>query len=222
MPMDPNAIIEVTAFKWVPPFARGFVRDLRVRWALEEIDLPYRVRLIGGEGDRPTDYSLDQPFNQVPVLKEGDLTLFESGAILIHIGEKDERLLPRDPASRARAIMWLIAALNSIEPLTGQLTAIDVFDPNAEWGKLRRADVADSVGRRLALLSDWLGDKPWLEGRFTIGDMMMVDALRGISDHALVARHANLSAYVQRGTTRPAFQRAMTAQLADFTELQAA
>ncbi|MBA3895553.1 MAG: glutathione S-transferase family protein [Sphingomonadaceae bacterium] len=222
MPIDPNAAIEVTAFKWVPDFARGFVRDLRVRWALEEIGLPYRVRLIGGEGDRPADYWLDQPFGQVPVYKEGDLTLFESGAILIHIGEKDERLLPRDANGRARAIMWLIAALNSIEPQSGQLTAIDVFDRGAEWGKLRRPRVVEIVEQRLSRLSDWLGGKEWLEGRFTVGDIMMVDALRGISDDSLLARHANLAAYVARGTARPAFRRAMDAQIANFAELEAA
>lgn len=222
MAIDPNAAIEVTAFRWVPGFARGFVRDLRVRWALEEIGLSYRVRLIGGEDDRPDDYCLDQPFNQVPVYKEGDLCLFESGAILIHIGEKDERLLPRDTVGRARAIAWLIAALNSIEPQTGQLVAIDVFDPGAEWSKLRRPQVVEMVDNRLSRVSDWLGDKEWLEGRFTIGDLMMVEALRGVSDEDLLARHANLAAYVARGIARPAFQRAMDAQLANFAELEVA
>jgi len=221
MPIDSNASIEITAFDWVPDFARGFVRDIRARWALEEIGVPYRVRLIGVE-NRPSDYCQDQPFNQVPVYKEGDLTLFESGAILIHIGEKDERLLPRDTVGRARAIAWLIAALNSIEPDSGQLGSIDIFDPDAEWGKLRRPELVALVDKRVSRVSDWLGDKEWLEGRFTIGDMMMVEALRGISDNGIVAGYPNVAAYVARGTARPAFQRAMDAQLANFHELEAA
>ena len=219
MPIDPQAKIEVTAFDWVPPFAQGFVRDLRVRWALEEIGADYRVRLIGGPGDRPSDYCLDQPFNQVPVYKEGDLTVFESGAILIHVGEKDERLLPRDRNGRMRAIAWLIAALNSIEPQTGQLAAIDVFDPGSEWGKARRPAVVELVRGRLKRVADWLGTKDWLENRFTIGDMMMVDALRGLPPE-LLAEHPNLVAFVERGTARPPFQRALADQLATFREHQ--
>jgi len=222
MPVDPNALIEITAFKWVPDFARGFVRDFRARWALEEIGLSYRVRLIGGGDDRPDDYSCDQPFDQVPVYKEGELCLFESGAIVIHIGEKDERLLPRDTVGRMRAIAWLIAALNSIEPYSGQLADIDLFSPDAEWAKLHRPEVVESVGRRLSQLSGWLGDKQWLEDRFTIGDLMMIDALRGVSEAELLARYPNLFAYVERGKARPAFQRARNAQLADFVELEAA
>ena len=158
MPINPNAAIEITAFKWVPPFAEGFVRDLRARWALEEIGADYRGRLIGGPSDRPGDYCQDQPCNQVPVYKEGELCLFESGAILIHIGEKDEHLLPRDTAGRLRAIAWVIAALNSIEPQTGQLAAIDVFNPDAAWCKERRPAVVLLVEGRLARLSHWLGE----------------------------------------------------------------
>jgi glutathione S-transferase len=217
MPINPTADIEVTAFEWVPPFAQGFVRDLRVRWALEEIGADYRVRLIGGPEGRPRSYWLDQPFNQVPVYKENGLTLFESGAILIHIGEKDEHLLPRDNAGRMRAIAWLIAALNSIEPQTGQLAAIDVFNPGSDWGKQRRPAVIELVAGRLARVATWLGDKDWLEDRFTVGDMMMIDALRGLGTE-LLAPHANLTAYVERGKARPAFQQALSDQLAAFRE----
>lgn len=220
MPVDRNAAIEVTAFKWVPDFARGFVRDIRVRWALEEIDLPYRVRLIGGPDDRPADYVRDQPFDQVPVYKESALSLFESGAILIHIGDKDERLLPRDTVGRMRAIAWLIAALNSIEPYSGQLNEIDLFAGEAEWAKRHRPDVVDSVAKRLGQVSNWLGDKEWLEDRFTIGDLMMIEALRGVSEATLLARFPNLIAYVERGKARPGFGRAMDAQLADFVALE--
>jgi glutathione S-transferase len=228
MPIDQTSPIEVTAFAWVPPFARGFVRDLRVRWALEEIDLSYRVRLIGGAAGmalgpaRPENYLADQPFGQVPVYKEGALCLFESGAIVLHIGAKDERLLPRDESGRARAITWMIAALNSIEPQSFMLAALTIFFGDTPWSAEARAALRPLVARRLAHLSAALGDKNWLEGRFTIGDLMMVDALRAIPDQALVATHPNLAGYVARGTARPAFRRAMAAQLADFITEEAA
>ena len=214
MAVNPDAHIEVTGFEWVPEFARGFVRDMRPRWALEEIGLDYRERLIGQE--RPDGYEQDQPFRQVPVYKEGDLTLFESGAMLIHIGEKDERLLPRDTEGRARAIGWLIAALNSVEPISFQLVDIDVFNEGADWTKERRPAVIEQVDTRLGQVADWLGNREWLENRFTIGDMLIIDALRGVSDDALMAKHPTLQAYVERGTSRPAFKRAMEAQLAAF------
>jgi len=227
MPIDEKSPIEVTAFAWVPPIARGFVRDLRVRWALEEIGVPYRVRLIGGAGGiplgppRPENYLAEQPFGQVPVYKEGTLCLFESGAIVLHIGAKDERLLPRDEHGRARAIAWLIAALNSIEPQSLALTILTVFLGDAPWLAEARAAVTPFVERRLAHLAASLGGKEWLEDRFTIGDLMMVDALRAIPNQALVAAHPNLAAYLARGTARPAFQRAIDAQLADFIPDQA-
>lgn len=139
MPVRSDATIEVTALAWVPPFARGFVRDLRVRWALEEIGLPYRTRLIGGAGGmgsgppRPENYHLEQPFGQVPVYKESGLCLFESGAIVLHIGEKDSRLLPRDDPRRARAIAWMMAALNSMEPQTIMLAMLGFAFPSQGW-----------------------------------------------------------------------------------------
>lgn len=229
MPIDETSPIEVTALAWVPPVARGFVRDLRVRWALEEIDLPYRVRLIGGAGGmsvgpaRPENYLAEQPFGQVPVYKEGALCLFESGAIVLHIGAKDERLLPRDEHGhgRARAIAWLIAALNSIEPFSLALLLVTLSGGNAPWLPEARAGVTPLLEKRLAHLAAALGDKEWLEGRFTVGDLMMVEALRSIPGQALVAAHLNLAAYVARGTARPAFQRAMAGQLADFIPDQA-
>ncbi|HTZ72171.1 MAG TPA: glutathione S-transferase family protein [Acetobacteraceae bacterium] len=228
MPTDQQSPIEVTAFAWVPPFARGFVRDLRVRWALEEIGLSYRVRLIGGAGGtsfgppRPENYLAEQPFGQLPVYKEGALCLFESGAIVLHIGGKDERLLPRDEPGRGRAIAWMMAALNSIEPQTFMLTVLTLFVADAPWSADARAAVTPFAAQRLAQLSASLGDKEWLEGSFSIGDLMMVDTLRAIPDQALVATHPNLAAYVSRGTARPAFRRAMEAQLADFIPDQAA
>lgn len=227
MPTDETSPVEVTAFAWVPPLARGFVRDLRVRWALEEIDLPYRVRLIGGAGGmsfgpaRPENYLAEQPFGQVPVYKEGALCLFESGAIVLHIGAKDERLLPHDEHGRARAIAWLIAALNSIEPFSLALLLVNLAGGKAPWLAEARAGVTPFLEKRLAHLAAALGDKEWLEDRFTVGDLMMVEALRSIPNQALVAAHSNLAAYVERGTARPAFQHAMAAQLADFIPDQA-
>lgn len=216
MPVVSDARIEISAFSWVPPFARGQVRDLRVRWALEEIGLPYRVRLLNAMEERPADYFDEQPWGQVPIYNEGDIHLFESGAILIHIGEKDERLLPREASERARAIAWMIAALNSMDPQVGALTDIDTFDPDAEWARLRRPAVVERLAMRLSRLSDSLGEKDWLEDRFTIGDLMMVATLRGVTDAALLDAHPNLAAYVARGEARPAFQRALVAQFANF------
>lgn len=227
MRADETSPIEVTALAWVPPFARGFVRDLRVRWALEEIDLPYSVRLIGGAGGtplgppRPENYLAEQPFGQVPVYKEGALCLFESGAIVLHIGGKDERLLPRDEPGRGRAIAWMIAALNSVEPHTFMLTALTLFFREMPWSAEARAAVTPRVEQRLGSLAATLSDKEWLDGRFTIGDLMMVDTLRALPDQALVAAHPNLAGYVARGTARPAFRRAVEAQLADFIPDQA-
>ena len=217
MPVDPTAEIEVTAYRWVPPMARGFVKDLRVRWALEEIGLPYRVRLMDGAGGvKSAELLADQPFGQVPVLRQGGLTLFESGAILIHLGERDERLLPGEQADRARAIGWLMAALNSIEPMTQALLLVRHGCEGMEWQDQAMAAVRPYAENRIGQLAETLGNREWLEGRFTIGDLAMADVLRAAPDPALVAAHPNLAAYVERATTRPAFQAAMAAQLADF------
>ena len=215
MPVNPNAPIEITAFKWVPPFAEGLVRDLRVRWALEEIGLDYRVRLLGTP--RPDDYIQEQPFDQVPTYRDGTVHIFESGAIVQYIGEKDERLLPRDPQGRMRAIQWTYAALNSVEPALMNVFAVTVFFADEEWAKLRRPGAEEFARLKLKRISDWLGDKQWLEGdRFTIGDLLMVTTLRFCKHTSLVAEFPNLAAYVARGEARPAFQQALADQLAVF------
>jgi glutathione S-transferase len=222
MPLDPNAAIEVTAYQSVPEMARGRVKDMRVRWALEEIGLPYRTRLVGGAGGEKTPALMeDQPFGQVPVYKENGLTLFESGAILIHIGEKDERLLPRDPAERARSIGWAFAALNSIEPFMQTLFFMNMLADGKDWQGEAKDLVQPFAVMRLAQLSAALGDNEWLEGRFTIGDLLMIDVLRAATPPELLVPHANLAAYFERGTSRPAFKAALAAQLADF-ELETA
>lgn len=217
MPVDRNAAIEITAYEWVPPQAVGFVKDMRVRWALEEIGLPYRERLVGGAGgEKSPDHLAGQPFGQVPVYKEAGLTLFESGAILIHIGGKDEKLLPRDEPGRARAIGWAMAALNSVEPFVQTLFLMGFVAEGKDWQAAAKDAVRPFAELRLAQLSIVLADSEWLEGRFTIGDLLMVDVLRAVPEMELVAAHPNLSAYVERVKARPAFKAAMAAQLAAF------
>jgi glutathione S-transferase len=212
-----QAPIELTTFGWVPPFARGQVRDLRVRWALEEIGLDYCVRTVG---PIPPGYEREQPFCQVPAYREGELQLFESGAIVQHVGEKDERLLPRDPVARARAIQWTYAALNSVEPWMMGYATLDAFYPNEEWAKLRKPSARAELGKRLERVADWLGDRQWLEGdRFSIGDLMMIAVLRILGDEGgLVADYPTLDAYRARGIARPAFHRALADQLALYAD----
>jgi glutathione S-transferase len=218
MPIDPNADTEITAFRWVPDFAAGLVRDLRLRWALEEIGRPYRVKLLDALNPRPPEYFLEQPFGQVPAFRDKDVQLFESGAILIHLGLQDERLLPREIDARMRAVAWLIAALNSVEPAFFELIAIDIFNRAQDWTRERRPQVVEKIDGRLGHLSEALGDREWLEDRFTIGDLMLVAVLRQLRHTDLVAQHPNLAALVARGEQRPAFQRALADQLAVFAE----
>jgi glutathione S-transferase len=210
-------MITISAFKWVPDFARGQVRDLRVRWALEEAGLPYATRLLEqGDQDQP-QYRALQPFGQVPIFEEDGLVLFESGAIVLHIGERSEALLPKDAAARARATQWLIAALNSIEPCIMNVAAIDVFHAGEEWARLRRPGAVAFVERRLAALTRSLGEKPFLDGEwFTAGDLMMTTVLRILSHTDMVSREPRLAAYLDRCTARAAFKRALEAQLQDF------
>lgn len=212
-------MITISAFKWVPDFARGQVRDLRVRWALEEAGLPYRARLLEQGDQDKDDYRALQPFGQVPIFQENDLSLFESGAIVLRIGERSETLLPKDPAARARATQWLIAALNSVEPYIMDIARIDLFYAKEEWAKLRRPGAVQFVQRRLAGLSKALGEKPYLDGdRFTAGDLMMTTVLRILDHTDIVTGDKRLAAYIERCTARPAFKRALDAQLGDFKE----
>ncbi len=210
-------MITISAFEWAPDFARGQVRDLRPRWALEEAGIPYRTRLLAqGEQNKP-EYRALQPFGQVPIFEEDGFALFETGAIVLHIAERSEALLPKEPQARARATQWVVAALNSIEPFLMQVALIDLFYKDEEWAKLRRPGAVEFARGRLKGLAAALGDKPYLDGdRFTVGDLMMSSVLRILPD--LTREHANLSAYVERCTARPAFQRALTAQLGDFKQ----
>jgi len=209
-------MITVSAFRWVPQFARGQVRDLRVRWALEEAGLPYRTRLLEqGDQDKP-EYRALQPFGQVPIFEEDGRNLFESGAIVLHIGERSPALLPKDPDARARATQWLIAALNSVEPHIMNVAMVELFYADQEWAKLRRDGARAFAQQRLASLATALGDKPYLDGEtFTAGDLLMATVLRIMPDLVVEPR---LTAYVERCTARPAFKRALAAQMGDFRE----
>jgi glutathione S-transferase len=219
MALNENAAIEITAFKLVPEFAQGVVRDLRVRWALEEAGLDYRARLLDQE--RPAEYLLEQPFDQVPCFNDGKVRIFETGAIVQYLGEQSEALLPRDPQGKYRAIQWTYAALNSLEPAVLNLLLIDIFHAGEEWARLRRPGAEDFTKLKLKRVSDWLGDKQWLEGdRFTIGDLMMVTVLRFLRHTDLVAGFPNLAAFQQRGEARPAFQRALADQLAAYRQYE--
>jgi glutathione S-transferase len=207
-------MITISAFRWVPPFARGQVRDLRVRWALEEAGLPYRTHLLEQGDQNKPEYRALQPFGQVPIFEENGRTLFESGAIVLHIGERCEALLPQDEHARQRAVQWLIAALNSVEPHVMNVAAIELFYANEEWAKLRRQGAREFAAGRIEAVATALGDKPYLDGvRFTAGDLLMSSVLRIAPD---LISSPKLKSYVERCTGRPAFQRALQAQLADF------
>ena len=211
-------MITISAFRWVPPFAQGLVRDLRVRWALEEAGLPYEVRLIGPQEQKSDDYRALQPFGQVPTYEDDDIKLFESGAIVMHIAEKSEALMPRDANGRARARTWMFAALNTLEPQVQQLAAIDLFYPAEEWAKARRPGVEQMVRKRLDELRVSMKGRDYLEDRFTAGDLLMVTVLRNLRQTQILKEYPALSAYRERCEARPAFARALAAQMAPFAK----
>lgn len=209
-------MIKITAFKWVPPFARGLVRDLRVRWALEEAGLPYEVELIDPDIQASAPYRARQPFGQVPVLEDEGLTLFESGSIVLYVGERSEALLPANGRARARAVTWLLAALNTIEPPIASLAEIDLFHAGEAWVPQRRPQAEQFVVQRLRELALRLGDRDYLEGSFTAGDLMMTTVLRILRHTELLDREPKLKAYKERCEARPAFQRALRGQMSAF------
>jgi len=209
-------MITVTAYKWVPPFAQGLVRDFRARWALEEIGVPYRMNLIAHPDRLSRDHIAKQPFAQIPVYEEDGLTLFESGAILLHIAEKSELLLPKDPVARAHAIQWVFAAINSVEQFVQDYVLLGAFYEDEEWARLREPSAREQMNARLAKLSERLGDSEYLEERFTAGDLMMSSVLRILRSTDVLDAFPNLRAYRARCEARPAFQRAIAGQLDDF------
>jgi glutathione S-transferase len=208
-------VITISAFAWVPDFARGKVRDLRVRWALEEAGLPYQTRLLEqGDQDKP-DYRALQPFGQVPIFEENGQVLFESGAIVLHIGERCTALLPKDRKARARAQQWVIAALNSVEPFIMNVALIDLFYADETWAKLRRPGAVEFMNKRVDAVAKALGDNPYLDGEdFTAGDLIMSAVLFNFPVNEKL--DPRLLAYVERCRSRPAFKRALDAQLNDF------
>lgn len=208
----------VTAFPWVPPFAQGFVRDLRIRWALEEAGLPYDVELLAPGVTDSEAYRRRQPFGQVPAWRDDAVDMFESGAIVLHIAEQSEILAPKDPAGRARVTSWVIAALNSVEPFAQNLATLESFHAGQPWVEGYRPVARAGLERRLTSLSRWLGDKTWLEGRFTAGDIIMVTVLRELVSCGILKDFPNLDAYHARGIARPAFVKALDDQLRTFAQ----
>ena len=208
----------LTAFDWVPDFARGLVRDLRVRWALEEIGAPYETELLSARAPRPEAYLARQPFDQVPAFRDGDLQIFETGAILLYLGEKNVRLLPAEGQARWDAIAWLFAALNSVEPAILRLVSYDLFHTGKDWVKDARPSAVEMVQRKLKRVGDALAGKDWLAGPFSVADIAMVTVLNNLRHTDLVAECPSLAAYHARGVERPAYQRALQAQLADFAD----
>ena len=212
----------VTAFEWVPEFARGLVRDLRVRWALEEIGAPYDTELLNARLPRPEAYLARQPFDQVPAFTDGDLEIFETGAILLYLGEKDGRLLPAGGQARWTAIAWLFSALNSVEPIVQRITTYDLRNKDEPWAPGAREAALGMCRQKLGRLNDALAGKDWLAGPFSVADIAMVTVLNILRHTDLVAEYPALAEYKARGEARPAYQRALAAQLADFSDDQAA
>ena len=207
-------MITITAYSWVPPIVQGLVRDLRVRWALEEADLPYRVELID-QRHKPQDYREWQPWSQVPAYEEDGLRLFESGAIVLHLAAKSPVLAPVDPKAKARMTAWLFAALNSVEPPMQELVLIDFMHGDKDWAKARRPSVVEFVQRRLKGVADAMAGGEYLEGGFSAADLMMTTVLRMAKTTDLV-EEAGLGDYLRRCEARPAFQKALAGQMADF------
>ena len=206
--------IIITAFERSPDGGKGLARDTRVRWALEEVGQPYEVRLVSFKAMKEPAHLALHPFGQIPTYEEGDLALFETGAIVFHIAQHYAGLLPPDANARARAITWMFAALNTVEPPILELVTAKIFEGDRPWAAQRLPLVADRVRDRLKQLSPRLGDAEWLEGAFSAGDLMMVSVLLRLRMSGLLDEYPNLAAYVARGETRPAYKRAFAAQLA--------
>jgi glutathione S-transferase len=209
----------ITTFAWVPEFAQGFVRDIRARWAFEETGQSYAVQLIDAPYAKSAQHRRFQPFGQVPTYSDGDVEIFESGAIALRIAEQGSGLLPDDPAAKIRAVQWLIAALNSIEPWVMQIAVVEIFEADKPWSAARRPKVIEDLNGRLADLAGALGDRNWLDGdEFTVGDLMMVSVLGGLRNTDILAGYPNLADYVARGEARPAHRKAMADHLAVYRD----
>ncbi|WP_342361252.1 glutathione S-transferase family protein [Terrarubrum flagellatum] len=206
--------ITITAFERSPDGGKGLARDTRVRWALEEAGQPYEVRLVSFHAMKEPAHLALHPFGQIPTYEEGDLALFETGAIVLHIAERHAGLLPQDSNARARAITWMFAAVNTVEPPILELVTARIFEGDKPWSKERLPLVKDRVRSRLTQLSARLGDADWLDGVFSAGDLLMVSVLLRLRPSGLLDEFSTLAAYVARGEARPAYVRAFAAQLA--------
>jgi glutathione S-transferase len=207
----------ITAFESSPDEGQGIARDMRVRWALEEVGQQYDVRLPSFKALKEPAHCALNPFGSIPTYEEGDLALFESGSIILHIAEHHAGLLPDDANSRARAIMWMFAALNTAEPPIVELEQAHLFEKDKSWYKEHRAMIEERVRARLHDLSNRLGDADWLDGAFSAGDLVMVLVLRRLDGMGIIDEYPNLASYVARGEARPAYKRAFTDQLTVFT-----
>jgi glutathione S-transferase len=210
----------ITAFERSPDRGRGLARDMRVRWALEEVGQPYDVRLVSFKEMKEAAHLAVHPFGQIPTYEEGELALFESGSIILHIAERHAGLLPDDANARARAITWMFAALSTVEPPIVDRTTAILTERDKSWHAERLPILDERVSARLGQLSRRLGDAEWLDGAFSAGDLLMVTVLLRLGGSGLVEKYPNLAAYVARGEARPAYKRAFAAQLAVFTAQQ--
>jgi glutathione S-transferase len=206
----------ITAFERSPDRGKGLARDMRVRWAFEEVGQPYDVRLLSFTAMKEPAHRALHPFGQIPTYEEGGLALFESGAIVFHIAERHAGLLPNDVNARARAITWMFAALSTMEPPIVDRQIVTLMERDKPWYEQRLPVVEGRIRERLGELSSRLGDSEWLDGAFSAGDLLMVEVLRRLSGSGILGEYANLAAYVARGEARPAFRRAFDAQLAVF------
>lgn len=206
----------ITAFESSPDRGQGLARDMRVRWALEEVGKPYDVSLLTFKAMKQPDHLALNPFGQIPTYEEGDLALFESGAIVLHIAEQHPGLLPEDANGRARAIMWMFAAVATVEPPIVERSMAVIVERDKPWYAERLPMLDDRVRTRLGELSRRLGDGEWLDGAFSVGDVMMIHAVRRLESSGLLTEFPSLAAYIARGAARPAYQRAFAAQRAVF------
>ena len=210
--------VTITVFESSPDEGQGMARDMRVRWAFEEVGQPYDVRLVSFEAMKQPGHLSLHPFGQIPTYEEGDLALFESGSIILHVAERKPGLLPEDPKARARAVTWMFAALNTVEPPIVELEAAEILEGSEPWFEQRLPLLHERVRTRLGQLAARLGDSDWLDGDFSAADLLMVTVLRRVEDTGLLEDFPTLAAYIARGEARPAYTRAFAAPLAVFEE----
>lgn len=212
-------MVKIITLNWVPSFAQGYVRDLPIRWACEEMGLAYELKLISHEDKDSPEYRRLQPFGQVPVLEDGEVIIFESGSILLHLGEKSEKILPKDLTKKARARTWVLAALNSVDPLIREYRAANDNAEKEQWAKLRRPSALENLNKRLKALNQWLEGREFLEDQFSVGDIMMTIMLRNLEPE-LLSDFPNVARLLKKCEARPAFQKALASQMKTFADFK--